>query len=71
VDYKKITENVLVDIFHDENILFPFSELDKRIEIQTVKQPKYDSIKRAIDGETHLKDLVPSIEPRYRKFTKT
>jgi len=71
VDYKKLTENVLVDIFHDKNILFPLSELDKRIEIQTVKKPKYDSIKRAIDGEMHLNDLVPSIAPRYRKFKKT
>jgi len=32
-DYKKLTELVLMQVFDDKDILYPFSEIDKRIEI--------------------------------------
>jgi len=67
----KLTEKALVDLFRDENILFPTSELDKRIEIISTKKTRYNEIKRAIEGEADLKVLTSTIAPRYRKFKKT
>jgi len=70
-DYLKLTEIALVQIFDDKDILLPMSDLDKRIEIRTAKNKNFESIKRAMEGETHLKVFTPSIKPRYRKFDKT
>ena len=43
-DFLKLTEKILTELFNDADILFPLSELDKRIEIKSSKQNKYKSI---------------------------
>ncbi|KAL4497227.1 hypothetical protein ABPG72_019547 [Tetrahymena utriculariae] len=67
-DYKTLTEKLLVQIFRDSNILYPISELDKRIEIKTEKSSNFDSIQRIIQGQTHIKTFKASIQPTFKKY---
>lgn len=45
-----MTEKLLISLFNDENVVFPLSEIDKRITVRKEKQAKYSSVVRAIDG---------------------
>ncbi|EAR93361.1 transmembrane protein, putative (macronuclear) [Tetrahymena thermophila SB210] len=67
-DYKALTEKFLISIFSDENILYPISELDKRIEIKTQKSGNFDSIQRIIQGQTHINTFTASIQPAFKKY---
>ncbi|KAL4508047.1 hypothetical protein ABPG72_021420 [Tetrahymena utriculariae] len=69
-DFKSITEKFLINIFNDSNILYPINELDKRIEIQTVKKKQFNSISNAIKGESALKNFQATIKQRFQKFKK-
>ncbi|EAR95436.1 transmembrane protein, putative (macronuclear) [Tetrahymena thermophila SB210] len=69
-DFKSITEKFLIAIFNDPNILYPINELDKRIEIQTVKKQQFNSISNAIKGEGSLKNFQARIQQRFQKFKK-
>ncbi|KAL4453079.1 hypothetical protein ABPG74_015310 [Tetrahymena malaccensis] len=67
-DYKALTEKFLVQIFQDSNVLYPISELDKRIEIKTEKSGNFNSIQRIIQGQTHINTYTATIQPIFKKF---
>ncbi|KAL4464780.1 hypothetical protein ABPG74_011341 [Tetrahymena malaccensis] len=69
-DFKSITEKFLTLVFNDPNSLYPINELDKRIEIQTVKKQQFNSISNAIKGEASLKNFQARIKQRFQKFKK-